>query len=86
MITKNIIQNLDYYSKQLGISMLNLRPFNIMSAQGDSFSFLLMLRIYKYLELLFIFQICFTFNDNKTEIQTESEYNKVKTFNLTIST
>jgi hypothetical protein len=49
-----------------------------MSAQGDSFSFLL----YKYLELLFIFQICFTFNDNKTEIQTESEYNKVKTFNV----
>jgi len=53
-----------------------------MSAQGDSFSFLLMLRIYKYLELLFIFQICFTFKDNKTEIQTESEYSKVKTFNV----
>jgi len=41
-----------------------------------------MLSIYKYQKLLFVFQICFAIIDYKTEVQTESEYIKVKTFNV----
>lgn len=54
----------------------------IKSAQGDIVCFLLMLSIYKYQELLFVFQICFAIIDYKTEVQTESQYIKVKTFNV----